>query len=104
MIRGWTHSSRQIWADPVIQQFELTMLPVFEKQREGVKRVRLHGDRLVKDISSKTQNCGPGIFQDHKILSSAKAILFHRNSQYFQLDQYIAHTFADTSFLCYRLL
>lgn len=60
MIRGWVRSC-QIWAEPVIQQFELKMLLVFREHRTGIKLVPLHGDRLVKDISSKTQKCGSGV-------------------------------------------
>lgn len=76
MIRSWTHSSCQMWADPVSQQFELMMLPVFEKHRAGIKLVPLHGDSLVKDISNKTQNCGPVVFQDHEIYLQLKLYYF----------------------------
>lgn len=94
MERSWTHSSCQMGAQPIIQQFELMTLPVFQKHRAGIELVPLHGIREIKDISKKTQNCGHAVFQEHTILSSAN----------FHLDRCIAHNLADTFFPCYSFL
>lgn len=89
--KSWMCSSCQMWTPPVIHQFELTMPSILKKQRAGIKLALLHGVRVIKNISSIVQNCGThvyGTIQDHKVFSAATAVLFHRNSQYFQLDQY----------------
>lgn len=104
MKRSWTHSSCQMGARPIIQQFELMILPVFQKHRAGIELVPLQGIRQIRDISNKTQNCGSPVFQEHKILSSAKPMLFHRNPHHFHLDQCIAPNLADTYFPCHSFL
>lgn len=102
MKRSWTHSSNMDWAP--VQQFELMMVPDFQKHRAGIELVPLRGIRVPKDISSKTQNHGPAVFQECTILSWAKPMLFHRNPHHLHLDLCIAHNFTDTSFPCYSLL
>lgn len=104
MKRRWTHSSFQIGAQPIIQQFELMILPVFQKHRAGIELVPLQGIKQIRDISNRTQNCGSPVFQEHTILSSAKPMLFHRKPHHFHLDQCIAPNLADTYFPCYSFL
>lgn len=104
MKRSWTHSSCQMWTGLIIQQFELMMLPVFQKHRAGTELVPLHGIRVLKDIPSKTQNCGSAVFQKHMILFWTKPMLFHGNLHHFHLDHCIAHNFTDTSFPYYSFL
>lgn len=104
MKRSWTHSSCQRGAQPIIQQFELMILPVFQKHRAGIELVPLQGIKQIRDISNKTQNCGSPVFQEHTILSSAKPMLFHRNPHHFHLDQCTAPNLADTYFPCHSFL
>lgn len=102
MKTSWTHLSNVDW--PIIQQFELMMFPFFQKHRADIELVPLHMVRVLRDISSKTQNCGPAAFQYYVILSWAKPILFHGNPHHLHLDLCMAHNFTDTSFPCYSFL